>query len=259
MISGSAAEGESDRWSDIDMMIYYDALPSDEALDTAREQNGGSARIWKVGERKNGTLMEAYRVKRVECQVVHATVAAWERDMATILEEHVVDSPLQKALSCLLYAIPLFGDELIAMWKSRAAAYPDGLRDKMLAHYITFFPIWGMEERFFTRDASLWFHQVRVEALQNVLGALAGLNRVYYTTFQFKHAAAFIRQLKIAPNNLYERIEKALAATHHDAVRQLEVLVRETVALVAGEMPHLDLSAACKRIDYRPESWAKPD
>ena len=33
MLSGSAAEGESDRYSDIDMMIYYDDLPADEALD----------------------------------------------------------------------------------------------------------------------------------------------------------------------------------------------------------------------------------
>jgi len=112
-----------------------------------------------------------------------------------------------------------------------------------------------MEERFFSRDATLWFHQVRVEILQNVLGALAGLNRVYYTTFQFKHAAAFVRQLKVAPDNLNDRIEAALAAGHHEAVRQLEALVRETLALVERELPHLDTSTARRRIDHKPEPW----
>ena len=255
MLSGSAAEGESDRYSDIDMMIYYDELPCDEALNAAREQNGGSERIWQAGDRDNGVLMEAYRVNGVECQVVHATVAAWERDMATVLEQHVVDSPLQKALSGLLYAIPLYGNELIAEWKARAAAYPDGLRDKMVMRHLTFFPIWGMEERFFSRDATLWFHQVRVEILQNVLGALAGLNRVYYTTFQFKHAAAFVRQLKVAPENLNERIEEALAACNQEAVPKLDVLVRETVDLVEREMPQIDTSGSRRRIDHRPEPW----
>src|SRR5438067_97412 len=82
-----------------------------------------------------------------------------ERDMASVLDRHDVASPLQKALSGTLNGLPLYGEEWIAKWKARAAAYPEALREKMVAHYLKFFPIWGMEERFFSRDAVLWFHQ----------------------------------------------------------------------------------------------------
>jgi hypothetical protein len=255
MLSGSAAEGESDAYSDIDMMIYYEELPSDEELERARLRNQGGERLWQLGTRENGAMMEAYPVAGVECQIVHVTIAAWERDMATVLDEHQVESPLQKALSGTLNGLPLYGEEWIAKWKARASEYPEALREKMVAHYLKFFPIWGMEERFFARDAVLWFHQIRVETLQNIFGVLAGLNRVYYTTFQFKRTTAFVKQLPIRPDNLEARLDQALAAPPHEAVVLLEELVRETLDLVEREMPQFDTTATRRRIELRLEPW----
>ena len=37
MVTGSAALGLSDRYSDIDMTLYYDALPTEEELNQARQ------------------------------------------------------------------------------------------------------------------------------------------------------------------------------------------------------------------------------
>src|SRR5579862_7661105 len=108
MISGSAAEGCSDRYSDVDMMVYYDLLPADEELDSSRVRNKGGERLWLAGDRTTGALMESYRVRGVECQIVHVTIAAWERDMATVLEQYTADTPLQKALAGTLTATPLF-------------------------------------------------------------------------------------------------------------------------------------------------------
>ena len=98
MITGSAALGVSDRYSDIDMMIYYNALPGDDELTAARLHNGGEM-IWRVDNRAEGELLESYRVQGVECQIAHSTIAAWERDMAIVLEQHDVNTPLHKALS----------------------------------------------------------------------------------------------------------------------------------------------------------------
>ncbi|HLJ54603.1 MAG TPA: nucleotidyltransferase domain-containing protein [Chthonomonadaceae bacterium] len=256
MLSGSAAEGHADRYSDIDMMVYYDALPTDAELEEARIANGGGTRIWQAGDRAAGAVMEAYPVAGVECQIVHVTTAAWERDMGVVLEQHVVETPLHKALSGLLVGIPLYGDERIAEWKARAAAFPEPLRAKMAAHYLSFFPIWGMRERFFSRDAVLWFHQIRVETLQNLLGALAGVNRRYYTTFQFKRTADFVATLGACPEALAARLEEALAAEPDRAAVLLEALVRETVGIVEHELPDLDTATARGRIDHTPRPWS---
>src|SRR5262245_59256283 len=87
LLMGSAAEGQSDFFSDLDMAIYYDELPSDEELADLRRQNQGSERIWLMGDRADGSCAEAYLVGGVECQFAHTTVATWERDMAAVLEK----------------------------------------------------------------------------------------------------------------------------------------------------------------------------
>jgi hypothetical protein len=110
MITGSVAEGISDFYSDIDLTAYYDELPSEEELAAARQQSGGAERIWQIGDRGEGSFAEAYVVRGIEVQIGHATIAAWERDMATVLEQLEVTSPLQKALSgildCVEWQIP---------------------------------------------------------------------------------------------------------------------------------------------------------
>ena len=74
------------------------------------------------------------------------------------------------------------------------------------------------------------------------------MNRVSYTTFQFKHTSDFLRKLQIAPANLSQRFEAALAAQADEAVALLESLVRDTVEIVERELPQIDLATVRKRI-----------
>lgn len=162
---------------------------------------------------------------------------------------------MQKALSGTLECIPLYGEPDILRWKARAAAYPDALAHAMVAHYLKFFPVWGLLERFAPRDATIWLHQARVEIAQNLLGVLAGLNRRYYTTFQFKRMRRFIATLPIAPPDLTDRIEGLFQADINTAAGLLEALVQETVALVETHMPDIDTSAVRRRLGWRQQPW----
>jgi hypothetical protein len=144
LLSGSAAEGISDRYSDIDMTIYYDELPPEDALTLARRHNGGSARLWTIGDLESGSFAEAYEVNGVECQIGHTTVADWEQSMDTVLRDLDVETPLQKALEGTVHGISLYGAALIERWKATVAAYPDALAQKMVEHYLSFAPIWFM-------------------------------------------------------------------------------------------------------------------
>jgi hypothetical protein len=255
IVTGSVAEGKSDFYSDIDLITYYDELPSEEALHTARIDNGGSERVWVVEDRPAGGVMEAYTVDGVECQVAHSTVAAWERDMASVLEGLDVASPIQKALSGTLTCIPLFGEALINIWRARARDYPDALAKAMVEKHLQFFPVWGIQGRMGTRDATLWLRQSVIESAQNILGVLAGLNRVYFSTFQFKRMRAFVAELRIAPAGLAARIEDLCRASPDKAAVALEALVGETLALVNLHMPQVDTSKAGRRIGWRQQPW----
>jgi len=255
LLVGSAALGLSDDLSDLDMSVYYDTLPADEALAAAREQVGGGSVLWQMGERQEGGLAAAYAIDGVECQIGHITVEAWQRDMATVLQQHDVTTPLHKALEGLLYGTPLYGEQLIGSWQAQAARFPDGLAEAMVSHYLSFFPLWYLRERFTSRDATLWYYSSLVETGQHILGVLAGLNRHYYSTFQFKRMRHFVADLRLVPPDLADRIDGLFIADRATAIDQLEALVTETVVLVESHMPQVDTSKVRRRLGQRQQRW----
>ncbi len=258
LLSGSAAEGQSDFYSDLDMILYYDELPSDEALDAARQQNNGSDRNWLIGDRNEGEIAESYNVGGVECQFAHTTIAAWEKVIASIVDRLEVATPNQKAMSGLLYGIPVHGEELIRRWQARVAPYPDALAQAMIEKYLAFSPIWYTRQRFITRDATLWLNQTLVESAQNILGVLAGLNRLYYSTFQFKRMRQFVDQLSIKPDHLADRLDDLFRLDAEAAIDQLESLVADTVALVEKHQPQADTSKVRQKLGQRQQPWTMP-
>ncbi|MBV8887097.1 MAG: nucleotidyltransferase domain-containing protein [Chroococcidiopsidaceae cyanobacterium CP_BM_RX_35] len=163
MVTGSVAEGLCDEYSDIDMSIYYEKLPSEEELQLARQQNRGSERLWIIGDYSDGGFAEAYSVHGVECQFGHVTIEQWEKDISTVLEQHDVKSPMMKAMSGTLICIPLYGEKLVQQWKMRVANYPDALAQAMVEQYLKFFPLWGLQKHLAERDATLFYYQILVE------------------------------------------------------------------------------------------------
>ncbi|HLX59580.1 MAG TPA: hypothetical protein VKR83_21380 [Ktedonobacteraceae bacterium] len=254
IVAGSAAEGISDFYSDLDMIVYYDELPSEEALQMACQQNEGEERRL-FGERNEGAFFEAYKVRGVECQVVQTTIAVWEQEIAQVLEQLDVTSPLQKALSGMLEALPLHGEALVQQWQSRIASYPNALAEAMVKHYLAFFPVWGMQEHFTTRDATWWLHQILIEAEEHILGILAGLNRQYFSSFQFKRLHRFIQHMPVAPENLAARLDALLCADAATAASQIRELVQETMALVDQHMPQINTTPVRKLLDYQQQAW----
>lgn len=255
MVTGSVAERLCDQYSDIDMSLYYEELPSEKELQLARQQNQGSERLWIIGDHSDGGFAEAYSVYGVECQFGHVTIKQWEKDISTVLEQHDVKSPMMKAMSGTLICIPLSGEKMIQQWKNRIANYPDALTQAMVKHYLHFFPLWGLQKHLAGRDATLFYYQILIESAQNLLGVLSGLNRLYYSTFQFKRMGHFVEQMSVAPTNLTARLERLFCADPQVAASQLKKLVQETLDLVDTHMPQVNTSSARQRIGWRQQPW----
>ena len=255
MVTGSTATGQADFYSDVEMFIYYDRLPSLENLQLARQQNNGSQPIRVLGDRSEGFWGEFYFIDGIEFQIGNVTLEFWEGDMATVLQHLEVTSPAQKALSGMLDCIPVYGEALIQKWKSQIANYPDRLARAMVEKHLNFFPIWAVREHLANRDTTLWQNQILVEAGQNILGVLAGLNRLYYSTFQFKRMRQFIEQMNIAPQNLDPRLEDIYHREPLSAATQLKELIAETVELVELHMPEIDTSKVKQQLNRQQRSW----
>lgn len=258
MVTGSVAKGVADHHSDIDMTLYYEPdLPGEEWLAAVRAGLGGGERKWLVESRDEGSLMEAYHLNGVEVQIGHITIAAWEGVLDAVLVGLDVESPLQKALEGTLICIALHGEEWIERWKARARAYPDALAEAMVRKHLGFFPVWGLLGQFTTRDAVIWYHQTLVESAQNIIAILAGLNRLYFTTFQFKRMRRLIGEMTIVPDRLADRLDGLFGAPIPEAAFELEALVRETLALVDEHMPGVDTTAVAARLGRRQKPWGE--
>ena len=258
LLTGSAAIGEADFYSDLDLIVYYDALP-DEAAFAATRTAAGARDPSTFAPPTDEAYPEYYYRDGVQCQLAHETIASWEAELRTVLVDLDVESPVQKAISGLFEGIPLHGEELIARWRDEAR-YPDTLARAMVERYWRFFPIWHVEERLAARDATLWRQQVLVESAYNLLGVLAGLNRVWFTSFQFKRAHAFAAQLEIAPAGIVDRLDALFSADPRTAVAGLEALVAETQALLGEHMPDFDATLrrgpGTRELPWTLEAWA---
>jgi hypothetical protein len=256
MVTGSAAKGLSDNYSDLDLTCYFAAaLPEEEALAAIRQQHGAAERKWLLGDRAEGSFAEAYDLYGIEVQIGHTTLAAWEASIDKVLVELDCASPLQKAMEGTLACQALYGETYIAAWQERLRAYPPVLAEAMVKQHLAFFPLWGLEPHFRTRDATIWFYQSMVEAAQNLVGVLAGLNRLYFTTFQFKRMNRFLNQMTIVPVDLAPRLERLFQADRTVAVAELEALVAETITLVETYMPAIDTTKAKRRLGWRQSMW----
>jgi hypothetical protein len=245
-LTGSVARGEADDASDIDLLLYYDELPTEEEVQATRLQVGGSERIFFLGDPKEGSFAESYAVDGVKHDFAHATIATWERDMDVVLEQHECDSPMQKALSGILDAVALHGAELLGGWKARAARYPDALAEAMVKRHLRFYPPWVPEKHAADRDDLLFLYEILTEAERNILGVLMGLNRVYHWG-EYKRMDSFLARLPIAPVNLSSRLKAILRAEPHTAVQQLGSLIDETFALVETHMPNVNVAEVRQR------------
>lgn len=258
LLTGSAAEGEADFYSDIDLITYCEAIPPETQRDAVRARIGGQNCVPLGGSVEEGSLIEQCDINGVAVQFGYTTVDSLEHLMADVLERFDTSMPGQKTMEGLLRGVALHGADRIEGWRARASAYPDGLAHAVVAAHLQFFPLWRIQDYFAARDATLWYHQIIVESGFNILGALAGLNRVYYASFQFKRAHKFIDRLTIKPDGLADRLEALFTADYVDAVADLERLVGETVALVETHLPDVDTSRVRRSLGARRPGWTLP-
>jgi len=239
LLVGSAASGEADYYSDLDLVLYHEHLPSEQALAEARRNI--DAERFRLSFQSEYGYGERYYLGAVECQLGHATIRHAEHTFARVVRELELEAELLKIISGLFDGIPLHGADLIERFR-RDCTYTDRLRRAMIEKHWKFFPWWYFQERLRTRDANVWRYEVLVRSVYGLLGVLAAINGVYFSTLEFKRAAKFVSRLQVAPTNLAARLEALFAQDERASTADLERLVDETATLVSTHFPDIDLT-----------------
>lgn len=238
LLAGSVAAGIADEHSDIDLLHYYAALPEREGFDGVLRDLGGEP-IGDISEPRREGFASRYRFDGIEVQTGGNLIASLEERLERIAAGDV-DWITAKVAMGLIDGIPLFGDDLIREWQSRAR-YPESLRLREIESNLGWFPIWAIDDHLGARDAELFRRQMLLDGAFRVVAILSAVNRLYFTTFQFKRAGAHFDAMKVKPDHLAERIDKVANAAPSGAAEELRQLVEETQAIVKSEMTAVEV------------------
>jgi predicted nucleotidyltransferase len=260
VLGGSTARGDADRFSDLELGIFWREPPTDADRSAAVERADGDLELlypydpewrawydaWKVGRRdgapKTGISVES----------VHVTMETVEWALDAALTRHDPSDTVQLLLSALVDGVPLHGPEVLGNARAAAASFPEALARAVVERHGQIDHFWRFE-MFRARDNPLLAHEAMVDIHRRVLRTLLAVNRVYF--FGLKSLEAVAARLVVAPSGLVPRIRAAYDAVPPDAEELLRRLVEETYDIVERRVPGVDVTRLREIFRYRRPLW----
>lgn len=242
LLAGSAATGTSDDHSDIDLITYYARdMPEVATFDTLMREVGAEP-AGLIGPPGPDGFAARYQLEGIEVQTGPSPIDRIEERLKRI-ETGDVDWVTAKVAMGLLEGMPLYGEDLVRSWQRRAA-YPEPLRRREIEANLGFFPIWRVDGQLAARDAELFRRQMLIDGAFKLVAVLSAINRLYFSSFQFKRAGEHCAGMAIKPQRLAERLDHVADGSPAAAAEELRTLVEETKAIVRAEMPEVETDVA---------------
>lgn len=246
LLGGSVARGWADRWSDIELTVCWEAMPSQDVRTDLAAIIGGEGRRAYPVDPDIRTHEEEFTYHREKIDLAHMETAA----IAAILDEVTVqcDPSLRKqaCVAGLRDAIAFAGDELPQAWQLRAAIYPDELRRTMIERNLVFGPHWWLE-MLAERNDLLPLYDILCRIERALMGIVAALNATYLAGDAFKWSARQAAGFPIAPADFAGRLQLVLRAPPVDAVRVAGALIAEIFELIGEHAPEVAIDGALAR------------
>jgi predicted nucleotidyltransferase len=250
VVVGSIARKQCDEYSDVDMTVFYEAMPTEEEVRSGRDAL--QAREWRrFPGAEVDVFADSFLLDGVECQVGHCLISRIERDINAVVQHYATEHDLHVIMGSIQDALPLYGTDLVTTWQQQCANYSDELAKAMVQAHLQFRPLWVLEQRLMRRDAPLLLHQFIIEEEYKILSALFGLNRLY-PELHFKRLDAYIARMPIVPTQLSRRLQQILHQEPRLALALFQELVWELFDLVEQHVPELDITQARQKFAQPP-------
>ena len=255
MVAGSTGRGTADRYSDLEIDVYYSTPPTEEERRATAERSGGKLLDLDEGDDE---WAEEISIGGFHIGTSTFLVATMERYLKEVLDDYSTGSLSQIRLYSLLHARTISGESLVTQWQTRASSYPTPLIHAMLRENLHFEDFGYAEDMLATRDDQLCLYDTFCRVERQILGALLGLNRIYLPNPGFKSMDEIISQMSITPSNLSVRLKQAFHLPPTEGVHQLHSLIEEVFTLVETTMPDFNTASYKENVHQRRGVWDHP-
>jgi hypothetical protein len=264
LVGGSSARGHADRYSDIEIGVFWHEPPTDADRRTAVERTGAdwmrlypydpNEQVWSE-DFTMGRAAPDQRQSGILIETCHYTTGFVDSVLRDVRERQDPADLKQNLISGVLTGIPLHGIGVIGRWQAAARQYPDGLAVAMVNAHAQIDHYWRVEMLLERRNLP-FLYDMFSQVEQKLLRVLLGLNHVYY--FGFKWLDVVAASLSIAPPDLAARLNRVFHIDPAEACRQLAALVEETYDLVEQHLPAIDVERLRRIFHHRRSEWPQP-
>ncbi|MFF0341093.1 hypothetical protein [Kribbella sp. NPDC004875] len=259
MLSGSTARGDADRWSDVEVGVFWHRPPT-EAERLAAAEGATDVRTVSAADAPPPWLdqlsLGAPRPDGLTVDVMHTQTTAVERLLDDVLVSCRPDEAAFDLLQGILDAGEASGPraELLAHWQERAASYPRELATAVIRRNGNIEKFWRWQ-MLTERDNPLLLAREFLRVATQMLNVLHALNGRYCGhVLSFKRLDTIERTLLLAPPALASRLRAVFTQPPAEAAETLRTLVEETFDLVETHLPEIDVDRlrATFRSDRKP-------
>jgi hypothetical protein len=255
-VAGSVVLGNADRFSDLDLAVFWEAAPTEQERRAIIKRTSGRHVQLLPYNNDEACWLDTYEVSGTAIDVRHGGVEAIGLLLTEVLEHADPSLSKQRHLATLLSALPLADSSaVLADWQSRAQFYPRELSLSIVRDHLRFRPGWELE-MLAERSELLALYEAFCIIEKQVLLVLMGLNRLYYPGWRW--VDRLMEQMHLAPPRLAARFKQLFGIVSIDplaSVYQLHDLIEETFRLVETHLSELDTTLARSRFQERRRGW----
>lgn len=259
VVGGSVGRGIADRYSDVEIGVFWTEPPSKAERRTLAEQVGVVDQMspykfdpCQPGEEEadEGIYIGGDKDCGFNVDIKHKTIAAVEQYLVEMFDHcQPSDDRLAEVLS---HSIPLYGQSLAEQWRRKVATYPTQLAQKIVHTQLRFEP-WWLCEQFAKEEEIVLVQEQFSERLTKTISVLAALNRVY--VLEIKWTDWSIEQLQIAPSHLIHRARRMFDQPPQVAAQKLRQLIEEAFDLVRLHFPDIDVESQWQKVFKKTPKW----
>jgi predicted nucleotidyltransferase len=250
-VLGSVARGYSDQYSDLELLLVWNQLPSPDQQSTLLRALQAEFRYPNF----DPGYQNAFRIQGIPVDLWHTTIAQEEAVIHTVLHDFSLDLVANNRLDTLLSCIPLYGADQADDWKTRIQAYPSELALRFIQTYIPHFHL---------RQLNLAAHRDNPTAFYSIVSAiqcslflvLLALNRSYFPTFKWIYPA--LQRMPQTPHKIAARLHSMFHESPIEAAEHLRAVLAETLDMVERAYPQIDTAYARYGLDQEPLAYSHP-
>ncbi|MDN7242417.1 nucleotidyltransferase domain-containing protein [Planococcus sp. N028] len=245
MVGGSVARGYSDVYSDLEILVYWDEMPSVETQRSIAKNLNALHRYPVIDHGHESALL----INGFPVDIWHRPLATEEASINKVLRGYSTSLDESNVLDTLRFGVPLYGGEMIQPWKNRIEAYPTELAVCILKEQLPNFHLRQLQFAVL-RDNPNAVYSMLSSIQTSVFVILLALNRSYFPTFKWMFKR--LDDLPLAPKSIGVRLRQMYRESPAVAAVQLHEVLTETLALVQQQHPHLNTEIAQYGLDQLP-------